>query len=73
MTTILKSIKELDGQFSVETLAREVDLSRITVKKYIQFLVDDGFLIESIEYHKVGRPLMLYQLNPNLKEPPFPL
>ncbi|KAF6575672.1 MULTISPECIES: response regulator [Paenibacillus] len=73
MTTILKSIQELDGPFSVETLAREVDLSRITVKKYIQFLVDDGFLVESIEYHKVGRPLMLYQLNPDIKEPPFPL
>ncbi|RST96398.1 response regulator [Vagococcus vulneris] len=60
---IVHQINQMADLFSTEELAEKVALSRISTKKYILFLLDIGYLNESMEYRDVGRPITLYSLN----------
>ena len=48
--------------FSTKELSIAIQLSRISTKKYLQFLVDCQFLEEVICYLEMGRPLMKYKV-----------
>lgn len=48
--------------FSTNDLADEVEISRVSVRKYLKFLTDIGYLAETLIYG-VGRPIYQYQLN----------
>lgn len=48
---------------SVELIAEKLGISIVTVRHYVNYLVKEGFLRESINYETGGRPSMLYKKN----------
>lgn len=48
--------------FSTEDVAKATNISRVSVRKYLKFLTDIGYLEETLVYG-VGRPIYQYQLN----------
>ncbi len=47
--------------FSNDEIAKEVGLSRITVRRYVNYLMDTGLLVSSIDYETGGRPSIRYK------------
>lgn len=48
---------------SVELIAEKLGISIVTVRHYVNYLVKEEFLQESINYETGGRPSMLYKKN----------
>ncbi len=46
--------------FTSEQIAEEVELSRITVRRYVNYMVDGGEITTSIDYQTGGRPSIRY-------------
>ena len=54
---------EHPGQlFTSEQIAAQVGLSRITIRRYVNFMVDGGEITTSIDYQTGGRPSIRYLL-----------
>ena len=51
----------LGQRFTSEAIATQIGLSRITVRRYVSFLVERGELTSTIDYQTGGRPGILYQ------------
>lgn len=49
-----------DGFFTSEQIAEQIHLSRITIRRYMNYLVDTGELISMIDYKTGGRPSIKY-------------
>ncbi|MEX1378359.1 MAG: response regulator [Eubacteriales bacterium] len=60
LTKIENYIKNINTSFSAERLAEEIGLSRVTVRRYLENMADDGQLKTKLEYGKIGRPVKLY-------------
>lgn len=58
---IKKEISKEEGLFSVQDLARKTQLSRISVKKYLDYLLDQEEIQSEIKYLEIGRPLTVYK------------
>lgn len=58
---VLTAIQPLQAPFSVQDAAQAAKLSRISTKKYLDYLIDTHQLSSSIKYLAVGRPLTVYQ------------
>ncbi|NEU29465.1 response regulator [bacterium LRH843] len=58
---IIERKKEL---FSAADLAVETGISRVSVRKYLNLLVERQLLILDVVYQETGRPLHCYKLNP---------
>lgn len=56
-------IAETPDYFSNQEIARKSTLSRITTKKYLDYLVKTNELTIKTHYLKVGRPIKLYKAN----------
>ena len=64
-TTIVKQIiKRQRGAFSAADLAEETGISRVSVRKYINHLVEKDMLTVDIVYQETGRPLHRFILKP---------
>lgn len=63
LTKIETAISQLAGEFSNQDVARQSKLSRITTKKYLDYLEKAGKLSTKVHYLKVGRPIKIYKLN----------
>ena len=63
---IITTIYTLSDAFSNRMLSQSVALSRVTTKKYLDYLVENDLLQVKITYLEVGRPLTQYTVN-NLK------
>lgn len=50
-----------DGIYSSEQLAEQIHLSRITVRRYMNYMVETGELISTIDYQTGGRPSIKYR------------
>ncbi|MFW5437225.1 response regulator [Paenibacillus apiarius] len=50
--------------FSTEELAAEVGISRVSMRKYLQFMNEIGVLGVEIEYGSVGRPVYKHRIAP---------
>ncbi|QED49892.1 response regulator [Cytobacillus dafuensis] len=61
---ILHVVVDQKGYFSTEDIAKTVDLSRISTKKYLQYLNEIGYLSEELKYLAVGRPIMVFHIVP---------
>ncbi len=56
-----------DHAFSTDDISKAVNISRVSVRKYLKFLTDIEVLEESLTYG-IGRPIYFYKLNKdNLK------
>ncbi|MEI6286806.1 MAG: response regulator [Bacillota bacterium] len=49
------------GQFVTEDLAEKLDISKVSVRKYLEFLVTVGALEKDLIYVKIGRPIFCYR------------
>jgi len=49
-----------DGFFTSEQIAEQIHLSRITIRRYMNYLVDTGELVSMIDYKTGGRPSIKY-------------
>lgn len=59
---ICQCILELSGPFGVQKVAEKVQISRVSVKKYLDFLCEQKALRQTYVYGTKGRPANLYQL-----------
>jgi response regulator of citrate/malate metabolism len=50
-----------DQSFTSESIAQAVGLSRITVRRYVNYMVDTGELTSNIDYRTGGRPGIHYR------------
>lgn len=46
-----------------EQIASETGLSRVTIRRYMNFLIEENEVISMIDYSTGGRPSILYQIN----------
>ncbi len=66
---VYQVISQESEWFSTECIAEKVDISRISMKKYIRYMVEIGYLVETMDYRRVGRPVTLYSIAKNRMEP----
>lgn len=48
---------------SAEEVAEGMNISRVTVRRYLEFLEEKGIIMSKFKYGTVGRPVKLYDLN----------
>ncbi len=58
---IISYLRETNEQVSAEKVAEGVNLTRVTVRRYLEFLEQCGFLTTELKYGTVGRPVKLFQ------------
>ena len=46
-----------------EQIASETGLSRVTIRRYMNFLIEENEVVSMIDYSTGGRPSILYQIN----------
>lgn len=63
LTNIQQVIKQLPAPFSNQDVANAAKLSRISTKKYLDYLLAQDELTASVKYLKVGRPTTIYRVN----------
>ncbi|MHC1729584.1 MAG: helix-turn-helix domain-containing protein [Syntrophobacteraceae bacterium] len=49
-----------DKSFSAEEVAEQIGLSRSTARRYLEYLISEGFLAADLLYGVVGRPERRY-------------
>ena len=54
--------REPEGDHTCESLSSATGLSRVTVRHYLNYLIDTGILTSAIDYETGGRPRILYRL-----------
>ncbi|WP_319559610.1 response regulator [Marispirochaeta sp.] len=57
---IVEAVDSLNPSFSIEDVISRVSFSKITVRRYLEYLHEKGLISKSFEYQKVGRPLVVY-------------
>ncbi|MBM7717581.1 response regulator [Siminovitchia sp. FSL H7-0308] len=66
-TTLRKIVKTIlrnkDATFSIEGLANEIGISRVSMGKYLNFLTEIKFLDVEADYETKGRPARKYRLS----------
>ncbi|MEH7459654.1 hypothetical protein CON65_25505 [Bacillus pseudomycoides] len=62
LVVVWKSIMSMEGRaFSTEELASQIGISRVSIRKYLNFMEDIGILEVEVGYGVVGRPITKYQ------------
>ncbi|MDO4489997.1 MAG: response regulator [Lachnospiraceae bacterium] len=51
-----------DSFFTSDEIAKEIGLSRITIRRYVNYLMDTGLLVSEIDYGTGGRPSIRYKI-----------
>ncbi|AEG61637.1 cache domain-containing protein [Desulforamulus ruminis] len=59
---ILTYLMNNDGSLSVSEIAEEIKLTKVTVRRYLDYLEKCGMVKVDMQYGPVGRPLKLYTL-----------
>ncbi|MGV3489652.1 MAG: response regulator [Tuberibacillus sp.] len=60
--TIKQILKRKHEPFSTESIAMDAGISRISMRKYLNYLTDIGCLHLDLDYKSIGRPTQLYTL-----------
>ncbi|MDP3176685.1 MAG: response regulator [Spirochaetaceae bacterium] len=63
---IEKAVAALGPGFGIDDVASELELSRITVHRYLENMVAEGTLVKEFKYRQVGRPSAVYSKKPGL-------
>ncbi|API90989.1 MULTISPECIES: response regulator [Virgibacillus] len=62
---VLQAVENQTDPFSTEDIATSIHLSRISTRKYLQYLDEIGYLASELKYLTVGRPIMIYHVVPD--------
>ncbi|WP_314991820.1 response regulator [uncultured Gemella sp.] len=57
---VLENIKEQETGFTTQQVADDLDISRITIRKYLNHLVNINVLSEDAKYYTSGRPVSVF-------------
>ncbi|HSL87061.1 MAG TPA: helix-turn-helix domain-containing protein, partial [Bacteroidales bacterium] len=57
---ILKALKEGSKAMTAQEIGETTDLARVTVRRYLEYMVEQGIADEMQQYGKVGRPQKAY-------------
>ena len=57
---VLEAINQHNSGFTTQQIADELDISRITIRKYLNHLVNINILSEDAEYYTSGRPVSVF-------------
>jgi len=57
---VTSALDESFSTFTIDDIILKVGLSKITVRRYLEFLFETGKLKKSYEYKKIGRPTTIY-------------
>ena len=64
LETIRRMVEDsADGAHTCESISAVSGLSRVTVRHYLNYLIDAGVLTSAIDYETGGRPRVLYRVN----------
>jgi len=58
---IWREIDKMDHPFTPEEIGESSGLARVTVRRYLEYMVREGLLKMDLSYGKVGRPQHYYQ------------
>ena len=61
---IRSAFKSKDITHTALSISKERNISKTTARRYLEFAVENGFLLADINYGNVGRPERLYKINP---------
>lgn len=62
--TVIAKIQKIESEgFSTDELANAVGVSRISMRKYLRFLTEIGYLYIQMDYGSIGRPVYRYHIN----------
>ncbi len=61
LSIIAERVQENPVPFTTEELSRQVGLSRVSVRKYLEYFCEIGQLEKEASYGAVGRPVFLYR------------
>ncbi|MDK2879794.1 MAG: two-component system, CitB family, response regulator MalR [Thermoanaerobacteraceae bacterium] len=60
MEKILEALKAYDRPVSSEEIAKNLNISRVTAKKYLDYMEEQGMVKSEVQYGGAGRPVTLY-------------
>lgn len=55
-------LREMASPKTAQEIADKTNLARVTVRRYLEFMVESGEVIEMLNYGKIGRPQKYYRL-----------
>lgn len=58
-----EAVETLECSFTIDEIVQGLSFSRITARRYLEYLAAQGQLIKSFQYKKVGRPTLVYSKN----------
>lgn len=61
LSLVIDCIKQCHASFTTEQMAQRVGVSRVSLRKYLEFLKDAGVVESTLEYRSVGRPVAIYK------------
>lgn len=62
LQVVKKAILSLPSQFTINDLSAILDLSHVSIRKYIRYLEDNNYITSHLEYGTIGRPITFYSL-----------
>lgn len=62
LATMVEHIKQRQEPFSAQEIGDELELSRITARRYLEYLEEQGMVSMSLNYNTGGRPKQLYHV-----------
>jgi two-component system, CitB family, response regulator MalR len=57
---VTSAVAAYGADIGAEDLAAQLSISRITARRYLEFLADKGYLRRDLKYQKIGRPIVRY-------------
>ncbi len=60
LESVLYTISDQTGYFTASEISKLIGISRVTVRRYLNYLFDNGWLKGILSYGPVGRPLHKY-------------
>jgi len=57
---IVDYVKKLNTEALASEIAEEISISRVTARRYLEYLAATGVLRKETRYQKVGRPIIFY-------------
>jgi response regulator of citrate/malate metabolism len=59
---ILSALSDKSCDFTAEELAEDIGMARVTVRRYLEFMVNEDKLDVEMKYGKIGRPIHFYKV-----------
>ena len=59
--TVSREVRKWKEPFTAEQMAERLGMARVTIRRYLDFMVREGNLEVDLEYGKIGRPQHFYK------------